>query len=493
MNTNQVVRTKNVPSNNDAEMYVLGCVLLENDIINQLVGKLSPEDFYNQKHQKIFQAMLDLNKNEEQIEILTISEQLVRNKVTNIDEYKKYLVELLDMIPSVSSVDIYLNIVEEKALERKILANMQTLSDDILTSKYEFNEILDKAEDLILNAIKKRRTTEFMTVGEAAQIVYEQIEHYAGNNSGITGLNTGYENLNKATLGFQNGDLMILAARPSVGKSTFALNLALNIAEFNANKHVAIFSLEMSIEQLLPRIFSKIANIPLSRIRSGDLSSEDLLLLSLAKQELVKYNLYFDVNSSTNVAEIRAKCRQLKQADHLDFVIIDYLQLVTSSDTRGNRQEEVSKISRELKKLARELDVPILALSQLSRSIEAREDKRPVLADLRESGSIEQDADLVMFLYKRSDVEENNDDASTVKTEEDAKVEDENKLTTIDTNTENRDAYQEIILSIAKNRQGPLDYIDFHFYGALSRFKEQKDKKPIILKKKRSARTKQLN
>lgn len=198
---------------------------------------------------------------------------------------------------------------------------------------------------------------------------------------------------------------MILAARPAVGKSAFAINLALNVAATN-KAHVAIFSLEMSIEQLMMRIYSYKANIELSKIRSGNLESDELLLLGVAREDLSKINLHFDESSSTNISDIRAKCRQLKQAGQLDFVIIDYLQLVTTSDTRGNRQEEVSKISRQLKTLARDLEVPILALSQLSRSIESREDKRPTLADLRESGSIEQDADMVMFLYRRSDVEE---------------------------------------------------------------------------------------
>ncbi len=470
-------RTKTVPYNNDAEMYVLGSILLENEVINQVIGKLLPEDFYNEQNATIFKAMLTLANNEQKIEIVSVTEQLVRDKVANKEEYKRYLVELLDMIPSVSSVDLYINVVEEKAIERKILSNMQTLSDDILTSKYDFNTILDKAEDIILKVIKKRRTSEFMSIAEAAKKVYEQIEGFVGNKTDLTGLNTGYQNLNKATLGFQNGDLMILAARPSVGKSSFAINLALNIAEFNNDKHVAIFSLEMSIEQLMMRIFSCKSNVELSKIRSGQLSSDDLLLLSLAKEEVSKLNLHFDESSNTNIADIRAKCRQLKQANQLDFIIIDYLQLVTASDVRGNRQEEVSKISRQLKTLARELEVPILALSQLSRSIETREDKRPVLADLRESGSIEQDADVVMFLYKRTDVEEQQLSLNENKEEMPKDKKDEK-------------GYEEIVLSIAKNRQGPIDYIDYHFYGALSHFTEQKEKKPIIFKKKtRSLKT----
>lgn len=276
-------RIKSVPYNNDAEMYVLGSILLENNVINQIVGKLTADDFYNPQNATIFKAMMSLFNNSVKIETVSVTEQLIRDKVSNIDDYKTYLVDLLDMIPSISSVNLYINIVEEKAIERKILANMQELSSDILTSKYDFNAILDKAEDIILKVIKKRRTSDFMTIAEAAKVVYEQIEGYVGNNSDLTGLNTGYPNLNKATLGFQKGDLMILAARPSVGKSSYAINLALNIANMNKDKHIALFSLEMSIEQLMMRIFSYQANIELSNIRSGHLASDELLLLSIGK------------------------------------------------------------------------------------------------------------------------------------------------------------------------------------------------------------------
>ena len=307
-------RTKSVPYNNDAEMYVLGSILLENNVINQMIGKLTADDFYNPQNATIFKAMMSLFNNSIKIETVSVTEQLIRDKVSNIDDYKTYLVDLLDMIPSISSVNLYINIVEEKAIERKILANMQELSSDILTSKYDFNAILDKAEDIILKVIKKRRTSDFMTIAEAAKVVYEQIEGYVGNKSDLTGLNTGYPNLNKATLGFQKGDLMILAARPSVGKSSYAINLALNIANMNKDKHIALFSLEMSIEQLMMRIFSYQANLELSNIRSGHLASDELLLLSIAKQDLSRLNLHFDESSSTNIADIRSKCRQLKQA-----------------------------------------------------------------------------------------------------------------------------------------------------------------------------------
>ena len=349
-----------------------------------------------------------------------------------------------------------------------------------VSSKCRIGGILDyvtkgeKTEDKLLNLIKKRRTSQIMAIDKASNVVYEQIQKYTESKSELTGLNTGYSNLNKATLGFQKGDLMILAARPSIGKSTYAINLALQVSKVN-NAHVALFSLEMSVEQLMMRMFSYQAEIELSKIRSGNLSSDEMLLLGLAKQDLAKLHIYFDEDSSSNIADIRAKCRQLKNEGKLDFIIIDYLQLITSNSNRGNRQEEVSMISRSLKVLARDLGVPILALSQLSRSIESRENKVPTLADLRESGSIEQDADLVMFLYRRSDVEE--DQAVTP---------DGDDTPQPVVKPKNESSIQEIILSIAKNRQGPLDYMDYHFYGQFCRFVEQKITKPVILKKKKA-------
>lgn len=472
-------QNRSVPYNNDAEMYVIGSILLENNIMNSLIGKLGANDFYNPQNATIFKAMLTLFSNSERIEIVSVLEQLQRDKVSNLDQYKTYLLEMLDVIPSTSSVDLYVNLVEEKSIERTILVQIQELSNDILTSKYDFDTLLDRAEDLVLKTVKKRRTTDSISIGEAAKQVYNQIEGFVGNKSELTGLNTGYPHLNHATLGLQKGELIILAARPSVGKSAFAINLALNVATNNPDAHVVIFSLEMSVEQMMMRIYSLQSNIPLEKIKSGRLTSEDLLLLGVAREDFAKLGrkVKFDENCSTNIADIRAKCRQYKQAGELDFIVIDYLQLVTLGDSKGSRQEEVSKISRQLKTLARDLEVPIIALSQLSRGIETREDKRPVLADLRESGSIEQDADIVMFLYRRSDVE---DEEENENQEEMPKKEEK--------------GYKEVVLSIAKNRQGPLDNIDYHFYGDFSKYSEQREKRPIIVKRKKSsARVKKLN
>ena len=401
----EVVYNRSVPFNTEAEVYVLGSIFIDNKIIDGLIGKLADTDFYEPRHVMIYRAMVNLRNSGNQIDVLSVVEELKRLNYNDVPNISNYLVEIIDSVPSIASVKLYIEIVEEKAIERKLLHKMQGLSDDILNHRYELNDMLDKVESNIMEVIKLRRTSEFMTLTEAAEEVFEKINSYVGKDQEIIGLNTGYPNLNRATLGFQKGDLMILAARPAVGKSSYAINLALQVAK-NNNAHVAFFSLEMSIEQLLMRIYAYQAGVDLSKIRSGKLNSDELLLLSLAKEDLSKQNLYFDVSPSSNIADIRTKCRQLKQAGKLDFIVIDYLQLITTENSRGNRQEEVSKISRQLKTLAQELQVPILALSQLSRNLEGRENKTPQLADLRESGSIEQDADIVFFIYRRSDVED---------------------------------------------------------------------------------------
>lgn len=465
---------RSVPYNSEAEIYVLGSAFLDNKLVSGYIGKLVEDDFYDNRNKMIYRALVNLYNQNSKIELITVVEELKRLGMNVDDEFRVYLLDIIDSVPSTAITNLYVNIVEEKSIERKLLKDMQNISDDILASRLDFNGILDKTEDKLINLIKKRRTSQIMAIDKASNVVYEQIQKYTENKSELTGLNTGYTNLNKATLGFQKGDLMILAARPAVGKSTYAINLAIQVSKVN-NAHVALFSLEMSVEQLMMRMFSYQAEIELSKIRSGNLSNDEMLLLGLAKQDLSKLHIYFDEDISTNIADIRAKCRQLKNEGKLDFVIIDYLQLITSNNNRGNRQEEVSMISRSLKVLARDLGVPILALSQLSRSIESRENKVPTLADLRESGSIEQDADMVMFIYRRSDVEE--DQQINIDTDENPTPQPRQK---------NNSEIQELILSIAKNRQGPLDYMDYHFYGQFCRFVEQKITKPIILKKKRT-------
>lgn len=479
----EVIYNRSVPFNTEAEVYVLGSIFIDNRIIDGLIGKLADTDFYEPRHTVIYRAMVNLRNNGHPIDVLSVVEELKRLNYNDVENISNYLVEIIDSVPSTASVKLYIEIVEEKAIERKLLHKMQGLSDDILNHRYELNDMLDKVESNIMEVIKLRRTSEFMTLTEAANDVFEKINSYVGKDQEIIGLNTGYPNLNKATLGFQKGDLMILAARPAVGKSSYAINLALQVAK-NNDAHVAFFSLEMSIEQLMMRIYSYQAGVDLAKIRSGKLTNDELLLLSLAKEDLSKQNLYFDVSPSSNIADIRTKCRQLKQTGKLDFVVIDYLQLITVENSRGNRQEEVSKISRQLKTLAQELQVPILALSQLSRGVEDRENKTPQLADLRESGSIEQDADIVFFIYRRKDVEDQDvaDQLNEKLQEEQLQKERKQKKEML-----------EVIVSIAKNRQGPLQDFDYHFYGHLCRFTEQKEFRKPVGKRRRAQGMRRLN
>lgn len=464
---------KSVPFNADAEAYVLGCIFIDNSFIQNLIGKLNELDFKVIRHQQIFKAMVELSKNNITIDILSVCEKMQQNNVTVNDDFKFYISDLISSVPTTSNAQMYVQIVEEKSIERTLLEEMYGLQNQILSNKLDFNDVLDQVETKMIDIIRKRRTTKFLKLDEACEIVYNKIQKFVENKDELTGLNTGFPGLNSTTLGFQKGDLMILAARPALGKSTYAINLAMNISKLN-NANVAFFSLEMSEEQIVMRMLSSIANVELSSIRSGNLAPDELILLGLAKEDLSKLNIYFDVNSSTNIADIRSKCRQLKNEDKLDFVIIDYLQLVTAS-SKGNRQEEVSTISRSLKVLARELEIPVLALSQLSRGIETRDDKEPVLADLRESGSIEQDADVVMFLFNRNDVEKKADIDLLQEKVEQASHEKKDR---------NDNKVKEIILKIAKNRQGSLNHFDYSFFGHFCRFVEQTTTKEIIKTKK---------
>ena len=451
-----------------AERYVLGSILIDNNVMNGVSGTLTANDFYNEDNRKVYEAMTSLFKNQTPIEVLLVVDELKRLNLNLTEDPKTFLLNLTDEVPTTATTELYVNLVKDKAIERELHRIFNELNGEMLTGKLEFNQLLDKTEDQVLKIIKYRRTSDLLTIEKAAQRVYNQIASYNNEAGYLKGVPTGFPALDKATLGFQKGDLIILAARPSVGKSAYALNLAINACRAG-NFSVAFFSLEMSIEQLMMRLFSYESSIPMSSLQKGTLTDQEMILLGRSRQKLSQYNIFFDESNSTNVYDIRTKCRQLKQQGHLDLVIIDYLQLI-SHEGKGSRQEEVSQISRNLKTLARDLEVPVLALSQLSRSIEGREDKRPVLADLRESGSIEQDADVVMFLYRRSDVE------GVEKTDEEGNM---------NMREDRHNEVQELVLSIAKNRQGALANIDYQFYGHFCRFVERKEFKPLVSSKAR--------
>lgn len=449
-----------VPYNTEAEMYVLGSIIIDNKIMHAVSGKLVENDFYDEQNAIIYRAISSLYNHDQAIEPLSIIDEMRRLKIELPDDAKEYILELVDNVPSTSSVNLYVDLVKEKAIERELLNHMKEISDDILVGNLDFNGILDKAEDKIQAIVKKRRTTELLTMSRAVDQVYENIRSYSADKNDIRGIPSGFKRLDKATLGFQKGNLVILAARPSVGKSAFALNIAVNACRKNPALNIAFFSLEMTIEQLLIRLFSYESKVSMRNILNGNLEPKEMVLLGHACKTLKMHNIYFDESNSSDIYDIRSKCRQLKQTNGLDMIIIDYLQLISATSQGGrNRQEEVAKISRELKILAKELEVPVIALSQLSRKSDEREDKKPVLSDLRESGGIEQDADIVMFLYRN----------------ESKKDKDEYKDEIVTVEQENEESGEKAVeLTIAKNRQGALRDITYNFAGEICTFQETK-------------------
>ncbi len=448
-----------MPQNSEAEKFVLGCVLVNQKTMDVINSRLEADDFFLEKNRQIFKAQHALYSEGKDITVTTIVEKMKVQNVEITSDFYEYIYHLVEEVHSIYALETYITIIKEKSVERTLYNTFNDLNQKIVSSSLEHSDLLDKTEDLLENMIKKRQTSDFITAQKAADKVYDVIDSYTRNKSDLTGLDTGYPRLNNVTLGLQNSDLIILAARPSVGKSTFALNLALNVCNKNKEANVAFFSLEMSIEQIMMRLFSYQGRLGLGKIRNGRLNEEELIILGVAKGNVGKYKMHFDESNTSDIYEIRAKCRKLKQNNKLDLVIIDYLQLITAKKG-GNRQEEVSMISRQLKILAKELNVPVIALSQLSRGVEGREDKTPLLSDLRESGSIEQDADIVMFLSRRMETKKSSDEDDDKK-EEKEKAPMSNGELLVD-------------LSIAKNRQGALRKIDYTFIGDECRFIENK-------------------
>mgnify|MGYP001286508884 FL=1 len=388
------------PHNIEAEQAVLGAVFLEPQAIVTASEILLPEDFYRASHQKIFEAMLTLSDKGEPIDLVTVTTLLSNKKMLDDIGGVTYLTDIANSVPTAANIEYYARIVEEKSTLRRLI----NVATDIVKTSYseedELEEVLDLAEKNILEVSNKKNSSKFKSIKDVLIEVYDNIEMLHNRESEITGIPTGFRDLDKITSGFQRNDLIIIAARPSVGKTAFALNIAQNVA-INAGANVAIFSLEMGAEQLVMRMLCAEGNIDAQRLRTGKLEEEDWGKLTMAMGSLSNAGIYIDDTPGIKVSEIRSKCRRLKQEHGLDMILIDYLQLIQGSGrNRENRQQEVSEISRQLKQLARELNVPLIALSQLSRSVEQRQDKRPIMSDIRESGSIEQDADIIGFLYR---------------------------------------------------------------------------------------------
>lgn len=396
---------KVLPQSIDAEVAVLGGILIYPEIATT-IGQygLKADDFFKYEHKIIYNNILQVLDSGQSISAQTMITKLSDNKELSKIGGIEYLAVLTDGGASPTTFEFFVDNIQEKSQKRSLIQLTQTLEEGGFDTATDVQHLLDKA-DLALKQIAENRRVEEMHRGsDVIDDVYRQIREYRESGNKITGLSTGYHHLNMVTSGLQKGDLIILAARPSVGKTAFALNLALNIASSSDNKDgnasVAIFSLEMPANHLMMRILSASSGVEGNKLRNGNLTDQELGQLARNVAQLQKLNIFIDDNSSITMPEIFAKCRQLKNNGELDMIIIDYIQLISSQSSIENRQQEVSEISRNLKLLAREMEVPVIALSQLSRLVERRENNIPQLSDLRESGSIEQDADIVMFLYR---------------------------------------------------------------------------------------------
>ena len=387
------------PQNNEAEQAVLGAVFISGDALVEAMEYVSTDDFYRRAHQLIFQTMVELNERGEGIDAVTLKSELdARNQLEDIGGIS-YLAELADSVPTAANVVYYAKIVSEKAMLRRLIQTAQNIVAKGYAQDEDVTDILDSAEKEIMDVSERQNKAGFKSISDVLNSSIEQIDKLYQNEEDITGLSTGYRDLDKITAGLHADELIILAARPGVGKTAFVLNIAQNIGT-KTNENIAIFSLEMGAEQLVNRMLCAEGSIDANHLRTGQLDEQEWQNLIVAMGSLSKANIYIDDTPGVKMAEIRAKCRRLaKEKDGVGLIVIDYLQLIEGSG-QENRQQEVSAISRQLKKLAKELRVPVIALSQLSRGVEQRQDKRPVLSDIRESGSIEQDADIVAFLYR---------------------------------------------------------------------------------------------
>ena len=395
------MKEKNLPNNLEAEESVLGACFLSKYALQKASESLTEESFYSERNAKIFSTMLSLQDEKTPIDITTVTSYLKNKKELNDVGGVEYLTEVINFVPTATNIDFYIKTVEETAILRNLILTATDIATEGYRTDESVNEILDNSEKKILNIVKNRKSSEFRTMKDVLAKTQSDLEKLSKQKNEITGLSTGWFDLDRITTGLHENELIIIAARPAMGKTAFALNLATHVA-MTQDKSVAVFNLEMSAEQLATRIIASVGQIDGFKLRTGNLLNNDWKRVNEAVSQLSNTNMVIDDTPGITIGEIRAKCRRLASSEKgLALIVIDYLQLISGGRNYGaNRQQEVSDISRSLKTLAMELNVPIIALSQLSRSVESREEKRPMMSDLRESGSIEQDADIVMFLYR---------------------------------------------------------------------------------------------
>jgi replicative DNA helicase len=428
-----------LPQNIDAEQAVLGALFLEPEAIFRVMDIIRPEDFYHHGHRLIYETCLQVQEAGEPVDLLTVTDRLRANGLLAKVGGAAYVASLVEMVPTASNIEHYARLIEEKALLRTLISVASRIAEMGYDQQEAADRLVDQAEQMILELGSRRGTGTFVPLKSILKQALARIEEAYRNKGRITGVSTGFPDLDRLCSGLQNSDLLILAARPSMGKTALALNIAYHVAA-KEKLPVAVFSLEMGREQLVNRLLCAEARVDQYRLRTGNLRDEDWERLTEAAARLQDIPLFIDDTGGASLRDIRARAKRMQSESGLALVVIDYLQLVRPNRRAENRQQEISQISRGLKEMAKELNVPVLALSQLSRAVEQREKKRPVMSDLRESGSLEQDADVVMFIYREEYYRPDTD----------------------------RKGIAELI--VAKQRNGPVGTIELGFFKEFPRF-----------------------
>ncbi len=433
------------PQDIEAEKSLLGALLLQDTAFPNVLERVSASDFYDPRHVDIFKGMTALYTAHRPIDLMTLSAELKSQKTLKNIGGSPYLTELANFVPTASHIDAYTDLVAQAALRRRLIEAGTEIATAAYDGSTKIEDLVGQAEKSLFEVSDKTIKSEYTALGDLLVDAYDRIEDLHRNKGALRGLKTGFRDLDQKTAGFQKGDLIIIGARPAMGKTTFAQNLAYNVATRNGDgKGVLFFSMEMACSEIVDRMVSDISGVDNWKIRTGNVSDEDFAKIGDAMGAMDEVPLYLDDTSSMTILELRNKARRAAHDHNIGMVIVDYLQLLQGSDRyAGNRVQEVTEISRGLKTLARELEIPVIALAQLSRGVTGRDDPRPVLSDLRESGSIEQDADLVMFLHRPDYYKQNNDDF-------------------VPTNI------TELIL--AKHRHGPVGKVELYFHPELLRF-----------------------
>ncbi len=388
-----------LPHSVEAEQSVIGSMLMDQDAISIAMETLLPDDFYGRQYGVLFEGIIEVYDSGKPVDLVTLQEKLREKNVPSEISSMEFIRDLVTIVPTSANIKHYANIVAEKSTLRKLIKLNEEIANNCYLGTENLETILEDTEKRVFQLVQKRTVGDFVPIRQVVLNAMDKIEMLSKTHGAVTGIPTGFLDLDYKTAGMQPSDLVLIAARPSMGKTAFVLNIAQEVA-FKQHKSVAIFSLEMSKEQLVNRLFSLESRVNSQSIRTGNLTDSDWEKLIETAGEIGNSNLIIDDTPGIGVAELRSKCRKFKMEHDLSMIIIDYLQLMTGKGKGDSRQQEISEISRSLKSIARELNVPVLALSQLSRAVEQRPEHRPMLSDLRESGAIEQDADVVMFIYR---------------------------------------------------------------------------------------------